>query len=52
MKSDPKHDVLGQPFMFLLDNYYSQLEKKLNLRIELIHVIDHMIYTQAIFQID
>ena len=46
MKSDPKHDVLGQPFMFLLDNFYNDLGTKLNMRIELLHVIDHMIYTQ------
>lgn len=46
MKSDPKHDVLGQPFMFLLDNFYSDLGSKLNMRIELLHVVDHMIYTQ------
>ena len=43
MKSDPKHDVLGQPFMFLLDNLYNDLGSKLNMRIELLHVIDHMV---------
>ena len=46
MKSDPKHDVMGQPFMFLLDNLYNDLGSKSNMRIELLHVIDHMIYTQ------
>ena len=46
MKSDPKYDVLGQPFMFLLDNFYNDLGKTLNMRIELLHVVDHMIYTQ------
>ena len=46
MKNDPKYDVLGQPFMFLLDNFYNDLGSKLNMRIELLHVVDHMIYTQ------
>ena len=32
--------------MFLLDNLYNDLGSKLNMRIELLHVIDHMIYTQ------
>ena len=46
MKSDPRYDILGQPFMFILDNYYANIAKELDLDIDLLHVIDHSIYRQ------
>ena len=46
MKNDPRYDILGQPFMFILDNYYANIAKELDLDIDLLHVIDHSIYRQ------
>ena len=40
---DENFHKMGEPYMFGVDNYYTKFEKKHNIKIELLHLVDNKV---------